>query len=415
MVAEVIAIGDELLIGQVVNTNASWLGEQLSHVGIPLRCVTTVGDRQDDILSSLAAAWARVELVLLTGGLGPTHDDVTKKVVAEFIGARRMVTDEKVLQHVQELFAKRGVVMPAVNVEQAYVPEGAQVLWNEIGTAPGLLFEKDGKHGVVLPGVPAEMKNIFSGPLLPRLRGWAGEVIIRHRTIRTHGIGESALAELLAPVSELEQFGKLAFLASLSGVNVRISVTGRTAEEVEHAVRQAEARILAKAGKHVYGYDNESLEEVVGRKLREHKATLAVAESCTGGLIAHRLTNIPGSSDYLACGLVTYSNASKTALLDVPEEVIAQHGAVSEACVRAMAVGVRQRCGTDYGLATTGIAGPAGGSADKPVGLVWAAVATPEKVTARHVIYTTDRLFNKERFSTLALSLLYRALPEARA
>ncbi len=415
MVAEVIAIGDELLIGQVVNTNASWLGEQLSQVGIPLRCVTTVGDRHDDILNSLAAAWARAELVLLTGGLGPTHDDVTKRVVAEFIGARRMVTDEKVLQHVQELFAKRGVVMPAVNVEQAHVPEGAQVLWNEIGTAPGLLFEKDGRHGVVLPGVPAEMKNIFSGPLLPRLREWAGGVIIRHRTIRTHGIGESALAELLAPISELEQFGKLAFLASLSGVNLRISVTGHSAGEVEHAVRQAEARILAKAGKYVYGYDHESLEEVVGRKLRERNATLAVAESCTGGLIAHRLTNIPGSSDYFACGLVTYSNASKMALLDVPEEVIAQHGAVSEACVRAMAAGVRQRCGTDYGLATTGIAGPAGGSADKPVGLVWAAVATPENVTARHVVYTNDRLFNKERFSTLALSLLYRALAETRA
>ncbi|MDZ7266643.1 MAG: competence/damage-inducible protein A [candidate division KSB1 bacterium] len=412
MIAEVITIGDELLIGQVVNTNASWLGEQLSQIGIPLRYVTMVGDRHDDILSSLTHAWKRAGVVLLTGGLGPTHDDVTKKAVAEFLGARRMVTDENVLQHVKDLFARRGVAMPAVNVEQARVPEGASVLWNDLGTAPGLLFEKEGRRGVVLPGVPAEMKHIFAGPLLPHLREWAGGVIIRHRTIRTHGIGESSLAELLAPISELEQFGKLAFLAGLSGVNVRISATGRTTAEVEHAIRQAEARILAKAGKYVYGFDGETLEEVIGRKLREQKATLAVAESCTGGLIAHRLTNIPGSSEYFERGLVTYSNASKTALLGVPEEVIARHGAVSEECVRAMAEGVRQRSGTHYGLATTGIAGPSGGSPGKPVGLVWAAVASPVKVTARHVIYTSDRLFNKERFSTLALSLLYRVLQE---
>lgn len=412
MIAEVIAIGDELLIGQIVNTNAAWLGEQLSMLGIPIRYATTVGDRHDDITRCLQLAWSRADIILLTGGLGPTHDDITKKVVADFFGAAEMATDEKVLQHVKDLFAKRGMVMSPINLAQAQVPAGAKVLWNEFGTAPGLLFEKDHKFCIVLPGVPAEMKGIFTGPLLPLLRACAAGDIIRHRTIRTFGIAESALAEILTPVSELERFGKIAFLPSYTGVNVRISVTSRADVEAADAIRQAESLIKAKAGKYIYGYDNETLEEVIGAKLRARQATLAVAESCTGGLIANRLTNISGSSEYFERGFVTYSNAAKIALLRVPEQVIAEHGAVSEACARAMASGVREVSGATYGLATTGIAGPTGGTAEKPVGLVWAAVASPQRVGAKSIVFSTDRLINKERFSSFALSLLYRALQQ---
>lgn len=412
MIAEVIAIGDELLIGQIVNTNAAWLGEQLSMLGIPMRYATTVGDQYDDITSCLQLAWSRADIILLTGGLGPTHDDITKKVVADFFGAGEMATDERVLQHVKDLFAKRGMIMSPINIAQAQVPAGAQVLWNEFGTAPGLLFEKDDKYCVVMPGVPAEMKSIFTGPLLPILRKSAGGAIIRHRTIRTFGIAESALAEILSPISELERFGKIAFLPNYTGVNVRISVTSRANAEAQEAIRQAEAIIQTKAGKYIYGYDNETLEEIIGRKLRAKQATLAVAESCTGGLIANRLTNISGSSEYFERGFVTYSNTAKIALLRVPEQVIAEHGAVSEACARAMASGVREVSGTTYGLATTGIAGPTGGTAEKPVGLVWVAVASPQRIGAKSIVFSTDRLINKERFSSFALGLLYRVLQQ---
>ena len=412
MIAEVIAIGDELLIGQIVNSNAAWLGEQLSMLGIPMRYATTVGDQHDDIKRCLELAWSRADIILLTGGLGPTHDDITKKVVAEFFGSSEIATDERVLQHVKDLFAKRGMVMSPLNLAQAQVPAGAKVLWNEFGTAPGLLFEKDHKYCAVMPGVPAEMKGIFTGPLLPLLRERAGNNIIRHRTIRTFGIAESALAEILSPVSDLERFGKIAFLPSYTGVSVRISVTSCTSAQADDAIRQAESLIKAKAGKYIYGYDNETLEEVIGAKLRAKQATLAVAESCTGGLIANRLTNISGSSEYFERGFVTYSNAAKIALLRVPEQVIAEHGAVSEACARAMASGVREVSGATYGLATTGIAGPTGGTAEKPVGLVWAAVASPQRIGAKSIVFSTDRLINKERFSSFALSLLYRALQQ---
>ncbi len=410
MVAEIIAIGDELLIGQIVNTNAAWLGGQLSGIGVQVKFMTTVGDEHEHIRTCLEVASKRAGMIIATGGLGPTHDDITKKVVADFFEAGPMQLDQKVLAHMRDLFQRRNIHMTRNNEAQALVPLRAKVLWNEMGTAPGLLFEKDGKYCAVLPGIPAEMKNIMRASLLPFLRERAGGTIIRHRMLKTYGIAESTLAEKLAPIAEIEQYGKLASLPGYHGVNLRVSVMGSSAEEVQRRLTAAAEIILARAGKYVYGFDEETIEEVIGRKLRERRETLAVAESCTGGLIANRLTNIPGSSDYFMRGYVTYSNEAKIELLGVPLASITQYGAVSEACAKAMAEGARMKSGTTYGLATTGIAGPSGGTPDKPVGLVWVALATPENVITRHIIFTNDRMINKERFSQLALGMLYQAL-----
>lgn len=410
MTAEIISIGDELLIGQIVNTNASWMSRQLNLANVQVKHVTVVGDDRDDIRRSLDLALSRAEVVLLTGGLGPTHDDITKKVVAEYFDSAEMVVDEKVLAHVKAFFQRRNLHMAPVNEGQALVPKKATVLWNDYGTAPGLLFEHTGRYCAILPGVPAEMQHLMSERVLPFLKSKTPNAAIRHRTIRTVGVGESALFEKLAPIAELEKFGKIAFLPHFSAVDVRISVYENDAAAAERRIRAAEEYILSRVGQSVYGFDEETLESVIGRLLIAKQATLAVAESCTGGFVAHRLTNVSGSSQYFDRGLVTYSNAAKMQLLGVPEEIIQQHGAVSEECAKAMAAGVRHHSDTTYGLATTGIAGPTGGTEEKPVGLIWVGVATPERVSAHKFLFTKDRLINKERFSQMALNLLFREL-----
>jgi nicotinamide-nucleotide amidase len=413
MTAEIISIGDELLIGQIVNTNAAWMSRQLNQAGVQIRYVSVVGDDAADINRSLDLALSRADVVLLTGGLGPTHDDITKKVVAEFFESAEMVSDEKVLEHVRALFRRRNLHMTPVNAAQALVPKKATVLWNDLGTAPGLLFERDGRYCFVMPGVPVEMQHLMSERVLPFLKARAHHSVIRHRTIRTYGIAESLLFEKLSPIAELEQHGKIAFLPTYSGVDVRISVYATQDAEAEQRIRIAEEMILARAGQHVYGFDDDTMEAVIGRLLVEKKATLAIAESCTGGLLSHRITNVSGSSQYFDRGDITYSNTAKVQMLGVPEEILIQHGAVGEACAKAMADGVRRASGTTYGLSTTGIAGPTGGSEEKPVGLVWVGVATPTQVFAQKMIFSQDRMVNKERFSQMALNLLYRELIKA--
>ena len=410
MTAEIISIGEELLIGQIVNTNASWMSRQLNLANVQVKHVSVVGDDRDDIRRSLDLALSRADVVLLTGGLGPTHDDITKKVVAEYFDSAEMVLDEKVLAHVKGFFQRRNLHMAPVNEGQALVPRKATVLWNDYGTAPGLSFEHAGRYCAILPGVPAEMQHLMNERVLPFLKSKTPSLAIRHRTIRTVGVGESALFEKLAPIAELEQFGKIAFLPHFSAVDVRISVYENDASAAERRIRAAEEYILARVGQSVYGFDEETLESVIGRLLIAKQATLAVAESCTGGFVAHRLTNVSGSSQYFDRGVVTYSNAAKIQLLGVPEEILQQHGAVSEECAKAMAAGVRRHSGTTYGLATTGIAGPTGGTDEKPVGLVWVGVATPDRVIAHKFLFTKDRLINKERFSQMALNLLFREL-----
>jgi nicotinamide-nucleotide amidase len=410
MIAEIISIGDELLIGQVVNTNAAWISRQLNFAGVQVRFATVVGDDTEDIRRSLGLALSRAELVLLTGGLGPTHDDVTKKAAAEFFDSPEMVLDEKVLDHIRALFRRRNLRMTPVNEAQALVPEKATVLRNDYGTAPGLLFERDGRYCVLMPGVPAEMQHLMQERVLPFIKERGSRSMIRHRTIRTCGMAESHLFEKLSPIAELERYGKIAFLPSYGQVDVRISVYAKAAAEAEERIHAAESIILARLGQLVYGFDEDTMEAVIGHLLIEKKATLAVAESCTGGLVANRITNVSGSSQYFERGIVTYSNAAKIQLLGVPEEILQQHGAVSEACAKAMAEGIRRVSRTTYGLSTTGIAGPAGGSEEKPVGLVWVGLATPRQVVAQKAIFAKDRLVNKERFGQMALHFLFREL-----
>jgi len=410
MTAEIISIGDELLIGQIVNTNASWMSRQLNLANVQVKHVSVVGDDSEAIRRSLDLALSRAEVVLLTGGLGPTHDDITKKIVAEYFDSAEMMVDEKILAHVKALFQRRNLRMAPVNEGQALVPKKATVLWNDYGTAPGLLFEREGRYCAIMPGVPAEMQHLMTARVLPLLKSKNENAAIRHRTIRTVGIGESALFEKLSPIEGLEKFGKIAFLPHFSAVDVRVSVYENDATAAERRIRAAEEYILARVEQSVYGFDEETLESVIGRLLIAKPATLAVAESCTGGLVAHRLTNVSGSSQYFDRGLVTYSNAAKMQLLGVPEEILQQHGAVSEECAKAMAEGVRRHSSTTYGLTTTGIAGPTGGTEEKPVGLVWVGVATSDRVIAHKFLFTKDRLINKERFSQMALNLLFREL-----
>jgi nicotinamide-nucleotide amidase len=410
MTAEIISIGDEVLIGQIVNTNAAWMSRQLNFAGVQVRFVSVVGDNAADIRHGLELALSRADLVLLTGGLGPTHDDITKKVVAEFFDSSEMALDEKVLAHVTALFRRRNLRMTPANEEQALVPKKSTVLWNDFGTAPGLLFEREGRYCIVMPGVPAEMQHLVSERVLPFVKARLHHSVIRHRTIRAYGIAESHLFEKLSPISDLEKYGRVAFLPTYSGVDVRISVYAAEIAEAEQRIRAAQEIFLARAGQHVYGFDDETMEAVIGRLLLEQKAALAVAESCTGGLLAHRITNVSGSSQYFDRGLVTYGNAAKVQMLGVPEEILLAHGAVSEECAAAMAAGIRRTSGTTYGLSTTGIAGPTGGTEEKPVGLVWVGVATPARVFAQKALFSKDRLVNKERFSQMALNLLYREL-----
>lgn len=412
MTAEIISIGDELLIGQVINTNQAFIAERLQGLGITVHRMLTVGDEEEEILTSFQESLASHDVVIVTGGLGPTHDDVTRSCVCRFFNTD-LVVDEQALQTITELFRSRGIPLIPRNEDQARVPRGCTVIRNSQGTAPGYLFEQKGKYFIVMPGVPFEMKGMMEEFVIPFLgRVGTGEVI-RHRTLKTTGIGESLLAERIGDVKELlSSFPRvtLAFLPSPMGVRLRITAKGNNAGEVGDNIVSVEKELRSRAGKFIYGTEDEELEEVVGRILRERNLTLSVAESCTGGLIADRLTNVPGSSDYFERGVVVYSNASKVVLLGVPPSLIEHHGAVSREVAEAMAEAIRKHANTSIGISTTGIAGPTGGSEQKPVGLVWIGYSDEQGTLALRFQLGEGRRRVKERASQAALELLRRKL-----
>lgn len=407
MKSEIITIGDELLIGQVVNTNQAYIAERLNDIGIAVDRMTTVGDGLDDILSAFDEAWRRHDVVIVTGGLGPTHDDVTKKAVCKFFHTD-LVSNNEVRRQIEALLRSRNLPWSVAAEEQTMIPERARLFPNPVGTAVGMLFEEQGKSFFVLPGVPYEMKEMIDQSVIPMLAPKVSGSAIRHLTLRTTGISESLLAAQLGTVEELLDGGKLAFLPSATGVRLRITVHEREAALADRKLREIEQRIRAKVQKYIYGTGEEELEEVLGRLLAERKLTIAVAESCTGGLIADRITNVSGSSNYFERGVVTYSNRSKIELLGVPEELIKTHGAVSREVAEAMAVGVRRLAGTDIGISTTGIAGPTGGTPEKPVGLVWIGYSDAEGTLALKFNFGNHRLRTKERASQAALELVRR-------
>jgi nicotinamide-nucleotide amidase len=409
MRADILTIGDELLIGQVVNTNQAYIAEHLSALGITIGTMVTVGDDAEAILSAFAASWEHRDIVIVTGGLGPTHDDITKKAVCRFFRTD-LVSNDDVRAHIASLLRGRSMRWTASAEEQTLVPRSARILPNPKGTAPGLLFEDQEKFFIVLPGVPYEMEAIMHGSVIPLLRSRTKGELVVHRTLRTTGIAESALAERLGNIEDIVQGASLAFLPSPLGVRLRISATATDNAAATAMVVSAENRIRQRAEQYIYGVETEELEEVLGRLLTERKMTIAVAESCTGGLIADRLTNVPGSSVYLERGVVAYSNTAKTAVLGVPEALIRTHGAVSQEVAEAMAEGVRRSAGTDIGIATTGIAGPAGATTEKPLGLVWIGYSDARETIALKFNFGADRLRVKQRASQAALELIRRHL-----
>jgi len=412
MKAHLLTIGDELLIGQTTNTNAAWLGERLSRLGVEVERTVTVGDDRARITEELDRSVGPADLILLTGGLGPTHDDLTREVVAEYFDAP-LRTDDDILARIRRYYERRGRQMPSAGTKLAQVPDGFEVLDNPVGAAVGLWYEAtvEGRERLVgvLPGVPQEMKGIFEGAVEPRLDNRADLRDVTHRTLVTSGIGESSLQERLGDLSDLlDEKLELAYLPSTSGVRLRLTATLRDSEAAEKRLDQLEGRIRARAGMHVIGTGDVTLEEVLGDRLRDAGRTVGAAESATGGLIGHRLTGVSGSSDYYLGSVVAYANAVKRSMLGVEADLIDEHGAVSEPVAVQMAEGVREALGADVGVATTGIAGPTGGTPEKPVGTVWLGYADDTRSRAVQQQFVENRSLNKELFASAALDLVRR-------
>lgn len=406
MQAEIITIGDELLIGQVVDTNSAWLGRTLGEDGIKVTQITSVQDDPNQIMRTVNEALARVSIVLVTGGLGPTRDDITKHTLAELFGMK-LVRDEQVYETVRRQLAVRGIAFNELNQEQALVPDGCTVLPNRNGTAPGMWFERGGKVLVSMPGVPFEMKALVTDEVLPRLRTHFSLHANVHRTAITFGLAESILAERIAPwEAALPANLRLAYLPSALCIRLRLSAYETDPDEARSEIDRQFDRLAGLIPHYLVGYGDDTLESATGALLRSRGETLATAESCTGGNIAHRFTAMPGASDYFLGGVVAYSNEVKTALLGVDPDSLNRYGAVSRSVAEQMAEGVRRATGATYGISTTGIAGPTGGTPGKPVGTVWMAVATPEGVHARCMVFGSVRAQNIERSSSNCINLL---------
>jgi nicotinamide-nucleotide amidase len=411
MNAHIITIGDEILIGQTINTNAAFIGEKLSGIQMNVRKLSTVPDDEDEILKEFKVCFNENDLVVVTGGLGPTHDDITRTCVVKFFHTE-LIRNDEVLDDVRNFFNKRGRKLTKINEDQALVPQNAKVIRNEMGTAPGIWIEKEDKIFVVMPGVPFEMKAMMNNYIIPRLqeRIINKDSFIKRGNLLTTGIPESMLFERLGNLEELLSGAKLAFLPSQFGVKLRITVNEKNEEFAVNKLSEIEQKIRSKVGRFIYSKQDESLEHTVARMLCERGLTIAVAESCTGGLISNLLTNISGSSKFYERGIISYSNASKVEILKVSEDTITQNGAVSIEIARQMAEGIKSISGTDLGLATTGIMGPTGGSSEKPLGLAYIGLCDDKVCTAKKFQFGDDRFLNKQRAAQAALDMVRRYL-----
>lgn len=406
MQAEIITIGDELLIGQVVDTNSAWLGSTLGDDGIKVIQITSVQDNAAQIVQAVNDALSRADIVLMTGGLGPTKDDITKKTLAEMFGMK-LVRNEQVYEMVGKQLALRGIAFTELNQGQALVPDGCTVLPNRNGTAPGMWFERDGKVLISMPGVPFEMKALVKDEVLPRLRKHFALDANVHRTVITFGLAESILADTIASWEEaLPPYLHLAYLPSALCIRLRLSAYEIDRQKAEQEIESQIEKLSKVIPHYIIGSEDDSLESVTGTLLKTRGETLATAESCTGGNIAHRFTAMPGASEYFKGGVVAYSNEVKMALLGVDPESLNRYGAVSQSVAEQMAEGVRRATGATYGISTTGIAGPTGGTPEKPVGTVWMAVATPNGVFSRRMVFGSVRSQNIERASSNCINLL---------
>ncbi len=410
MIAEIITIGDEILIGQVIDTNSAWLAEQLNLQGIEVTKITSISDKHDQIIETLSLAESHADLVLITGGLGPTKDDITKKALCDFFDCN-FVQNEEVLQHVIGMLSRRNVVINELNREQALIPEACTVLHNPNGTAPGMWFEKNNTIFVSMPGVPFEMKEITSEEILPRLKQTGITKSIYHQTVLTYGLPESMLAEKIEEWEHaLPKFIKLAYLPSQLMVRLRLSAYGNDEGFLKVEVEKQIEKLKPILNDEIFGFNGSNLSEATGNLLIKYGKTLSIAESCTGGNISHFFTSNPGSSAFFKGSVVAYSNEVKENQLHVSNESLAKFGAVSKEVAIEMAQGVKKLLGTDYAISTTGIAGPDGGTDEKPIGTVWIAIAGQQNVHAERYNFAHNRERNILRSTQTAINLLRKVI-----
>ena len=405
MKAEIITIGDELLIGQVIDTNSAWMAEQLNLSGIKVAQITSISDNREHILSTLGEAATRADIILMTGGLGPTRDDITKNTLCDYFDTK-LVFDQETYNNIERLFGQRGFKITPLNCAQAEVPENCTPLLNVNGTAPGMWFEKEGIIYVSMPGVPFEMKALMEQMVIPRLQE-ISHVSIVHRTILTQGVGESFLAaKIEAWETSLPSFVKLAYLPQPGIVRLRLSASGPDRGLLEAAISESVEELYKLIPEYIFGEGADTLEQVTGDLLKKLEYSLATAESCTGGYIAHLITGVPGSSVYFKGSVVAYANEIKENVLGVSPDTISKYGAVSEETVFEMAAGIIERFHVNCAIAVSGIAGPDGGTAEKPVGTTWICVLTPKGAETRKFTFGEHRGRNIRRAALAALDML---------
>jgi nicotinamide-nucleotide amidase len=413
MKAEIIAVGSELLTPDRVDTNSLFLTAQLNRLGIEVVRKCVVGDDAGELQNSFRAALESVDLVIASGGLGPTEDDLTRETLAALLG-RRLIRDDAILKDIEEKFRRYGRTMPEVNTKQAMVPEGATVLPNPRGTAPGLWIEDRGRIVVLLPGPPLELEGMFAAQVAPRLDARATGIRLHTRELRVAGMGESAVEQIVAPIYKSYRDARTTVLSAPGEIQIHLRVWSADAPAAGRLLDEMVERLELALGDNVFTKKGESLEQVVAQELTWHGATIAVAESCTGGMLGERLTRLPGSSSHFLGGVISYHNTLKMAWLDVPQELIDSKGAVSAEVVRAMAEGIRRTSGATLGLAVTGIAGPTGATPEKPVGTVYVALATSETVQEKRLQLPGERERVRLQATQAALDLVRRHFLYAR-
>jgi nicotinamide-nucleotide amidase len=412
ILAELLTIGDEILYGQIVDTNSQWMSVELDKAGIKVIRKTTVGDQEDEILTAFAEAEKRADIVLITGGLGPTSDDLTKPLLAKYFNCE-MQLHEEALAEVTAFFKSRGREMTDTNKQQALLPICCTKITNPIGTAPGMWFEKNGKVFMSMPGVPHEMKRMMADRVIPKLKEKFKTPHIYHKVIRTIGIGESFLADkIFSWEKSLPEYIKLAYLPSLGEVKLRLTGFSSSSSQIESEIDELTKHLQPLAGEYIYGYGDETIEIVIGKMLRERKLTLSIAESCTGGYLSHLITSVPGSSEYFLGSMVPYAYEIKMRQLGVKPEVLEKYGAVSEPTIIEMANIVRAKFNTDIGVATSGIAGPGGATPDKPVGTVWIAYSDKHQTVTKKLQISSERAINIRMASMAVLNLIRMSLPK---
>ncbi|MBS1486758.1 MAG: competence/damage-inducible protein A [Bacteroidetes bacterium] len=412
VLAELITIGDEILYGQIIDTNSQWMSEELGKIGVKVIRKTTLGDVESEILNGFAEAENRADIILITGGLGPTSDDLTKPCMAKYFNCE-VKLHEEALAELIAFFKSRGRELSDTNKQQAYLPACCTKITNLLGTAPGMWFEKNGKVFMSMPGVPYEMKRMMTDHVIPRLKEKYKLPVIVHQVIRTVGIGESVIADKIADWEKsLPPHIRLAYLPSIGEVKLRLTGIGEGKRTLDTEIESLSQKLIPLVGEYIYGYGEDPLEVAVGELLRKKNLTLSIAESCTGGYLSHLITSVPGCSQYFLGSMIPYDYQIKMRQLGVLPEVLEQHGAVSEATIIEMANIVRAKFNTDVGVATSGIAGPGGATPEKPVGLVWIAYSDKHHTVTKKLQLSTDRLLNIKAASVAVLNLIRTSLPK---